>query len=589
MKRTGKVYSIAVVILFLIAVTRAFAQAPVKDDAYITSASAGSNFGGNASLVVQTGTASGSNICNLGSCSYIRFDLSRLPSGLTKDLVSKATVKLYLTAVTASGSFDVIEVGGTSQNWSESTLTYSAQPSSVVQVLQTGISVPSTSSKYQYIEVDITAAVKDWLSGTVYNNGIVIRPSSGSSISATFSSKEDSTYSHDPELNIVFSQAASQIVGTIAPSQIGPGTANINISGNAATATLATGLSNPLPGQCPMGQFAGGITNTGNVASCGAPSATSLSGVVPITSGGTGATTAPGALLNLGGLTSSALATKADITAPVKVDQTAQANGACATANAVVLNPTQPAGQQVFVCHQNQDQSLTWISVNDETSLQQQIAALTTNSATAAAALNAEIQRAEAAEATLTTNLNKEVTRATGAEQTLTTNLNAEVTRATTAESANLATAKSYTDISVSAETNRAQAAESSLSNGIGSVTSSLTSEVARATTAEAGLQTGFTNGLATKADINAPIQVDMTVTAGTACTSVNAIRLNPSQAAGQQVFVCQDNGSTKIWGSLNDEAALQAQVNTLQSNSGTQQSALSAETAARIAGDNKL
>src|SRR5438445_11075378 len=129
-------------VLLLVIPQASFGQAPVKDDAYVTSASSSTNNGANASLVVQTG----------GSFSYIRFDLNRIPTGaaaganaITSSMVTKATVRLYLTAVTASGTFDVFEVGGSSssQNWAESTITYTSQSGyTFARTLVTGVSVP---------------------------------------------------------------------------------------------------------------------------------------------------------------------------------------------------------------------------------------------------------------------------------------------------------------------------------------------------------------------------------------------------------------------------------------------------------------
>ena len=150
--------------IFLLATCNVWAQAIAKDDAYVTSASPTTNNGASTSLVVQTG----------GSYSYIRFDLSRIPTGLaagavTSSMVQKATLRLFVTAVTANGTFDVLEVGGssTSQNWSESTITYNSQSSYTLfpRTLAAGVlvSYPTPNSKNQYIIVDITQAVKDWL------------------------------------------------------------------------------------------------------------------------------------------------------------------------------------------------------------------------------------------------------------------------------------------------------------------------------------------------------------------------------------------------------------------------------------------
>jgi hypothetical protein len=282
-------------------------------------------------------------------------------------------------------------------------------------------------------------------------------------------------------------------------------------------------------------------------------------------------------------------ATKANIDAPVKVDTTAMPAGPCVLANAVVLNPSQPKGQQVFVCHDNGNQTLNWVSVNDETDLQTQIANLTSSSATAAS-LTAEITRAEAAEQTLTNNLAAEATRATGAEGTLTTNLGSEVTRATAAEASALSTAKGYTDTQVTGEATRATTAEVGLSGAIttesgratGAETvlgASIATESNRAMGAEANLSASVSAEAARavaaeaiKANIDTPVKVDTTAVAAGPCALANAVVLNPSQPKGQQVFVCHQDAQTQAltWYSVNDETDLQTQIANLTSNSAT-------------------
>src|SRR5260370_18003740 len=112
--------------MLLLATCNVWAQGTVKDDAYVTSTSSTTNNGASTSLVVHSG----------GSNSYIRFDLSRIPTvangastPITSSMVSKATMRLFVTAVTANGNFDVLGIGGTSnsQNWSESTNTHNPQ------------------------------------------------------------------------------------------------------------------------------------------------------------------------------------------------------------------------------------------------------------------------------------------------------------------------------------------------------------------------------------------------------------------------------------------------------------------------------
>ena len=105
----------------------------------------------------------------------------------------------------------------------------------------TPVQCATTTSKY--VIVDVTNIVKDWLNfqngvgGAHANNGIAFKPSSGSSISVTFESKESTTTSHDTDLEVDYNTSLASIPGTIGPSQVAPGTYAINISGTAATAS----------------------------------------------------------------------------------------------------------------------------------------------------------------------------------------------------------------------------------------------------------------------------------------------------------------------------------------------------------------
>src|SRR5258708_565973 len=81
----------------------AWAQLPVTDDTYMGSGSSTLQ-GSNPSLAVQSPTAS----------ILIRYDLSRLPAGTTASQITKATIKMYPTAVAVGGSIDVCEVSSSS-------------------------------------------------------------------------------------------------------------------------------------------------------------------------------------------------------------------------------------------------------------------------------------------------------------------------------------------------------------------------------------------------------------------------------------------------------------------------------------------
>src|SRR5262249_26503596 len=61
-----------------------------------------------------------------------------------------------------------------------------------------------TTSKRNFIDVDVTQAVQAWLTSPnpAPNYGIALVPSTGSSISVSFDSKENTSTSHDPELMV---------------------------------------------------------------------------------------------------------------------------------------------------------------------------------------------------------------------------------------------------------------------------------------------------------------------------------------------------------------------------------------------------
>src|SRR5206468_8641437 len=70
-----------------------FAQAPPRQDTFVSSATPMVNYGRGISLLVGAGTTS-----------YIQFNLSGIPSGA---VVGKASLRLYVDAVGGKGSFDV--------------------------------------------------------------------------------------------------------------------------------------------------------------------------------------------------------------------------------------------------------------------------------------------------------------------------------------------------------------------------------------------------------------------------------------------------------------------------------------------------
>src|ERR1700681_2567345 len=124
-----------------------WAQLPPSADAYVDETKA-TNFGAATTLSVSQP--------NLET--FIKFDLSSLPSSTTGTSVAKATVVLFASAATSAGSFDVYEVGGA---WSELTITNANEPP-LGTLITPGVPI-ATVNKNNFVVIDVTTAVKDWL------------------------------------------------------------------------------------------------------------------------------------------------------------------------------------------------------------------------------------------------------------------------------------------------------------------------------------------------------------------------------------------------------------------------------------------
>lgn len=191
-----KFRALQLLLAFSLTVQFAVAQIPATDDGYTASSLSSGNFGSQPML----------NVIGPGVSSYIRFDLTAIPSGLNSSNVSKATMRLNINSATTSGTFDVYLV---TSSWTEGSLTFVNAPTLGAKVAS-GIGVPL--SKRNFIDVDVTAAVQAWLNAPSPspNFGIALVPSSGSSISVSFDSKENTSTSHDPELYVALVSAGPQ-------------------------------------------------------------------------------------------------------------------------------------------------------------------------------------------------------------------------------------------------------------------------------------------------------------------------------------------------------------------------------------------
>lgn len=183
--------SIAVVFAILLS-TSALAQFTPSDDSFTNSSQGNTNFGHNVSLTV-----------NSTRKSYIRFDLSSIPVSYNSGNVAKASLKLYVSGVTTAGSFNAKYINAA---WSETAITANTAPATGGTIL-TNINV-TTSQVDTYILVDITSAVNAWLDGTQANNGIALI--GNGTFNVNLESKENTTTSHPPELEIVFNSVGAQ-------------------------------------------------------------------------------------------------------------------------------------------------------------------------------------------------------------------------------------------------------------------------------------------------------------------------------------------------------------------------------------------
>ena len=165
----------------------AYGQITPSADAYTNTASPTTNYGSAATLNVESASQT----------AYIRFDLSAIPTGYTSANIAKASLKLYVNAIGTAGSFNIDYVDGA---WTESTINANLLPALGTTIAS---NVPLVKSNaHDYIIIDVTSAVSAWLNGTQANDGIALV--ANSPLSCSFTSKESTTFSHSPELDIVF-------------------------------------------------------------------------------------------------------------------------------------------------------------------------------------------------------------------------------------------------------------------------------------------------------------------------------------------------------------------------------------------------
>ncbi len=249
---------LAILMLSIVSLlTGAYGQLTPSGDSYTNTAASTTNYGAKTLLDVES-----------SQTTFIQFDLSSIPSGYTSADITKATLKLYVNAVTTAGSFNVDYVNGT---WTESTIDASNAPALGTTI---AASIPlTTKDKNQYILVDVTTAVQAWLSGTA-NDGVALV--ANSPLNASFDAKENTTTSHPAELDIVFAGGGG-ITGITTAAGSG-------LIGGGTSGTLNLSLTNA----CAAKQVLQWSGSAWACASAGTGTITGVTAGTDLTGGGSG-------------------------------------------------------------------------------------------------------------------------------------------------------------------------------------------------------------------------------------------------------------------------------------------------------------
>ena len=227
------------------------ATATVSGDAYISQSNAANNFGAVGTMNVSSANSA-----------LIQFDLTALQAlGLTNANIQKAYLTVFVNRVLVAGGLDFAL---TNQAWSELAATYNNFNQGLIGA-PFASNVPVQQSTV-FVKIDVTDQVRDWLTGAVINNGIIVKAAVAQpSTSAVLDSKESTTTSEPAFLDILLTGSGSGPTGATGPS--GP-----------AGATGATGPAGPAGGPSGPSGPIGAVGATGPSGPAGLAGAAGPSG-----------------------------------------------------------------------------------------------------------------------------------------------------------------------------------------------------------------------------------------------------------------------------------------------------------------------
>ncbi|MFN0205606.1 MAG: DNRLRE domain-containing protein [Planctomycetota bacterium] len=234
-------------------------DATLTNDAHTSATAATKNYGAAPSLTLKGG----------GTKVHLRFGLSAIPAGTTGSQLEKAELRLFVNKVTTPGS---LEVRRCLADWNESTIRDNNSPN--LSNPEPATLAITTFDRGDFISIDVTEIVRDWIDGAQTNFGIAILPVD--SLAADFDSKENTRTGHEPSLQI----SIKPVVTAGAQGPAGPQGPQ-GLQG-------ATGAAGPQGAQGPIG-LTGSTGATGPQGPMGLTGATGPTGPIGLT-GATGPT-----------------------------------------------------------------------------------------------------------------------------------------------------------------------------------------------------------------------------------------------------------------------------------------------------------
>jgi hypothetical protein len=194
-------------------------------DAHVNTAFPAVNFG--ASPFLEVGGT---------STTYLQFPLSNLPAGFSLPAGSQVNLVLWVNRIGTAGTVQVSQGAGA---WTEGSITANNLPGGTPVPIGSPLSVTAGD---QFIYLDVTSVVQQWLNNPVSNFGFVIAGVSGTDV--FLDSKESVTTSHQPLLQFVLAGPVGATGATGANGAVGATGATGAIGAVGATgATGSTGAN----------------------------------------------------------------------------------------------------------------------------------------------------------------------------------------------------------------------------------------------------------------------------------------------------------------------------------------------------------